>query len=385
MKLTALFITTLLCALSASAADAPEAQIANKQLQVKMYLPDAANGFYKGVRFDPSGIINSVQYKGHTFYGPWFTKSDPAVRDFAYQGDDIAVGLASGAMGPAEEFQTPLGYDTAKNGDTFVKIGVGVLKKRDDTRYAFSNPYDNVNPGKWPVNKKANSISFTQELTDAASGYAYVYTKTIHFNDDTNEMVIDHSLKNTGKLPIKTLLYDHNFTMFDHLPTGEITVTTPYTIASAPAGGRGGAPAGAPGAAPQGAPPQAAAANGAPGGRGGAAGASGGRGGGGGRGGLDPNVAAIDGKTFAYKKTLEGQERVSSPLAGFGSTPADYDFRIENHKAGIGVRIQGDQPLQNASLWSIRSVVAVEPFINIAADPGNTFTWKYTYTFYTLQ
>jgi hypothetical protein len=35
-------------------------------------------------------------------------------------------------------------------------------------------------------------------------------------------------------------------------------------------------------------------------------------------------------------------------------------------------------------VWSIRPVVAVEPFIEVAADPGKTFTWKSTYTFYTL-
>jgi hypothetical protein len=29
-------------------------------------------------------------------------------------------------------------------------------------------------------------------------------------------------------------------------------------------------------------------------------------------------------------------------------------------------------------------VVAVEPFIEIAADPGKEFTWQYTYTFHTL-
>ena len=48
------------------------------------------------------------------------------------------------------------------------------------------------------------------------------------------------------------------------------------------------------------------------------------------------------------------------------------------------MRIQGDRPLSNASLWSIRSVLAIEPFIDIAADPGKEFNWKYTYTYYAL-
>src|SRR5437667_249120 len=83
------------------------------------------------------------------------------------------------------------------------KIGVGVLKKRDDTRYAFANVYDIIDHGKWSVNQTANSIEFTQELSDKATGYGYLYKKTIRLLDDKPEMVIEHSLKNTGKLPIK--------------------------------------------------------------------------------------------------------------------------------------------------------------------------------------
>jgi hypothetical protein len=92
----------------------------------------------------------------------------------------------------------------------------------------------------------------------------------------------------------------------------------------------------------------------------------------------------ITGNRFAYAKAVENTERVTGGLQGFGSNVSDFDFKIENHKAGTGIRIQGNRPLQNANLWSIRSVVAVEPFIEIAADPGREFTWQYTYTFYPL-
>ncbi len=316
------------------AATSPEATISNKQIRVKMYLPDPVNGFYKGARFDWSGIINSVEFAGHTFYGPWFSKIDPTVRDVSYKDDDILVSVNTSAMGPAEEFQTPLGYDNAKEGDGFVKIGVGVLKKRDDTRYAFANVYDIVDHGKWNVNKNGNSVEFTQELNDKATGYAYLYKKTIRLADDKPEIVIQHSLKNTGKLPIKSVLYNHNFTLFDQLPTGDITVTVPYQIKSTR-------------------PP-------------------------------DANAAVITGNQFVYTKPIQNTDRVTGGLQGFGATASDYDFKIENRKAGTGIRIQGNRPLQNASVWSIRSVVAVEPFIEVAADPGKEFAWQYTYAFYTL-
>ena len=316
------------------AAASPEATISNKQIRVKMYLPDPVNGFYKGARFDWSGIINSVEFAGHTFYGPWFSKIDPTVRDVSYKDDDILVSVNTSAMGPAEEFQTPLGYENAKEGDSFVKIGVGVLRKRDDTRYAFANVYDIVDHGKWTVNNTANSAEFTQELNDKATGYAYLYKKTIRLTGDKPEMVIEHSLKNTGKLPIKSVLYNHNFTLFDHLPTAGITVTVPYEIKATRL--------------------------------------------------PDPNAAVITRNQFAYAKPIENTDRVTGGLQGFGPTASDYDFKIENRKAGTGIRIQGNRPLQNASVWSIRTVVAVEPFIEVAADPGKDFTWQYTYTFYAL-
>jgi hypothetical protein len=37
------------------------------------------------------------------------------------------------------------------------------------------------------------------------------------------------------------------------------------------------------------------------------------------------------------------------------------------------------------SLWSIPTVLAVEPFIDIQVGSGESFTWKYTYTYFTLS
>jgi hypothetical protein len=51
-----------------------------------------------------------------------------------------------------EEFRTAdsaLNYAEAKPGETFVKIGVGVLKRPDEARYAFRNPYELLDGGKW--------------------------------------------------------------------------------------------------------------------------------------------------------------------------------------------------------------------------------------------
>src|SRR5580704_8860381 len=140
------------CFVSAlAAADYPQAEISNGLIHAKLYLPDATAGFYRSTRFDWSGVIASLEVGGHNYYGPWFTKQDATVRDFIYKDTDIVVSAESGSMGPADEFQTPLGYDAASPGGTFVKIGVGVLRKADNSPYSAFKKYELVDPGKWSV------------------------------------------------------------------------------------------------------------------------------------------------------------------------------------------------------------------------------------------
>ena len=124
-----LLFLLLLCAVSLVAADPPTAEISNGKIRAKVYLPDAAKGFYRGTRFDWSGVIFTWKRRAY-YYGPWFTKRNPAVRDFVYEGEDIVAGACSSTTGPADEFR-PVGYDAAKAGGTFVKIGVGALSKPD--------------------------------------------------------------------------------------------------------------------------------------------------------------------------------------------------------------------------------------------------------------
>ncbi|MCL5744448.1 MAG: hypothetical protein M1541_11075 [Acidobacteria bacterium] len=75
-----------------SAASPPEAEITNGVIRVRLYLPDAKTGFYRGTRFDWSGVIGDLEYAGHSYYPQWFQRSDPSVHDFIYDGDDIVAG-----------------------------------------------------------------------------------------------------------------------------------------------------------------------------------------------------------------------------------------------------------------------------------------------------
>ncbi|HVY95222.1 MAG TPA: hypothetical protein VHA14_20825, partial [Bryobacteraceae bacterium] len=98
----------------------------------------------------------------------------------------------------------------------------------------------------------------------------------------------------------------------------------------------------------------------------------------------NPQMALVEGKRITYLKTLQDHETVAMPVEGFGPDAKDYDIRVENPKAGMGVHIVGDKPLASVALWSIRSVIAIEPFVAISIAPGRTMNWSYTYTYYAL-
>jgi hypothetical protein len=131
--LLSLFLSATVCA----ASDYPQAEISNGQLRAKMYLPDSRNGYYRSTRFDWSGAVYSLQYKGHEFYGVWYDRIDPKVINWVHQGPEIVSGPCSALAGPVDEFQTPLGWDEAKPGETFIKIGVGVLRRGEGTYNRF--------------------------------------------------------------------------------------------------------------------------------------------------------------------------------------------------------------------------------------------------------
>lgn len=316
----------------------PEKQITNGVLTAKIYLPDAEKGFYRGTRFDWAGMIGSLEYKGHNYFGPFFEKFNPAVSDVVI-GDPVEAGINSSASGPVEEFVsrpdgTVLGYADAKPGEAFCKIGVGALRKIDNAPYSSYTNYSILNGGKRTLKSGADFIEFTQEV-NCGDGYAYTYSKTIRLRNDEPVMTIEHRLVNTGTKLIQTQVYDHNFLTIDRQPTGpEITISFAFT--------------------PK--PTQA----------------------------LD-HLAEIRANRLHFSKVFEGSDTFYGEFTGFGKSAADYGLMVENHKSGAGVEIRGDQPVVNLGVWAVRTVVAPEPYIEMNVPAAKEFKWKYTYRFYTIR
>ena len=336
-KCIVMFLPMLIGFCCLSPAQTRDVEISNGIIQATIHPPDPISGFYRGTRFDWSGVIASLKYAGHNYYGPWFTKTDPTVVDYIYQGADIVAGPCSAVTGPAEEFSTNdegLGFSEAAPGGTFLKIGVGVLRKPDNAKYSMFRLYDVVDHGQWSVQVRPASIVFTQSVTDPSSGYGYLYQKAVRLVAGTPQMVIEHRLTNIGKRPIVSSVYDHNFLVLDNQGVGpDFTVILPFEIHPAK-------------------PVKA--------------------------------LGAVNGKTISYLKQLEGHDLFGVAIEGFGKTADDYKITIENRHVGAGMNITGDQPLESEELWSIRSILAMEPFIHMSIEPGKDFTWKYTYDYYTI-
>src|SRR4051794_17507104 len=82
------------------AEEPPSAEISNGQIRAKIYLPDQNHGFYRSTRFDWSGVIGSLKYKDHVFYGPWYYKIDPTDYDFNYDDQGVVSAPFTAMVGP---------------------------------------------------------------------------------------------------------------------------------------------------------------------------------------------------------------------------------------------------------------------------------------------
>jgi len=292
----------------------PQATISAGQSRATVYLPDPTTGYYRGTRFDWSGSIASLEWQKHSYFGQWFEKYDPRLHD--------------AITGPVEEFSS-VGYDQAAPGGSFVRIGVGAVRKPDEPAYRQFGMYDITDPGKWTINRTPSAIEFVHELRDTG-GYSYVYRKNVRLSGNT--LTLEHHLKNTGTKAIATSVYEHNFYMLDKQPTGpDYIVRFPFEARAArPLNG----------------------------------------------------LAEVRGHEVAFLQPFEPKQTIFTELEGFGAGTADYDLRVENRKTGAGVRQTGDRPIAKLVLWSAATTVCPEAFIDLKVEPGSETSWSITYEFY---
>lgn len=299
--------------------DHPHVALRSGDLRLVVFLPDANTGYYRAQRFDWSGVIGCASYKGHSYWGQWFRRYDPDVND--------------SITGPVEEFRAEdgaQGYSSAQPGGTFVKIGVGVLRKTSNAPYRFGDSYPIVDTGHWSVHVDKRSVTFQQRLT-SPDGVNYLYTKKLILSRDGSMLTLHHTLKNLGGTPLVTDVYDHDFFMLDGQPTGLGFV---LHLAFDPV-------------------PQTP---------------------------LEPG-ATVKGRDIVYQKELQPGDTVASYLTGYGSSASDYDIRLENKNTHTGIEQTGTMPISRFYLWSIHTTVCPEAYIHLDIPPGTTGKWDIHYHF----
>jgi hypothetical protein len=314
------FMVGLVAAGPVWAADYPKVILRNKSLSLTVYLPDANKGFYRGTRFDWAGVIGNVELNGrHKIFLPWKDTHDPT------NNDDI--------VGPVEEFgmTAPLGYAAAKEGEAFLKIGVGELVKPKQETYQFYHNYQIKRPGDWEVTTRPTEVVFKQSIL-AKAGYGYRYTKRVTLDAVPGSFTLHHDLTNTGTQPIDTDQYNHNFFNIDSDPVGphyRFTFPAPVKV-------------------------------------------------------KDPRerfqelVAVRSERDLVFTKPLDNGS-VFTTLDGLAGRTGPI---ILNHStSGMRVTVEGDVPFEKINVWGTPRVICPEPFIRIRLKPGESKTWFARYTF----
>ena len=224
---------------------------------------------------------------------------------------------------------SPLGYDDAAVGETFVKIGVGELRKPHRQEYSFAGDYKIVAPGQWEVTSGDSWVEFNQRLR-CNGGWGYDYTKRIALIAGTSAFTIGHSLTNIGTRPINTDHYCHNFFMIDSTPIGsDYSLRLPHATDGSVKRGelvrmrKGG--------------------------------------------GID-FIKPIEDKPFFWE------------MQGYRPTVASNWAVIENHRTSAAVEIVGDSPLIKYNIYATSTAVCPEPYVAVAVEPAARQEWTTTYT-----
>lgn len=303
--------------------DWPRAEISNGDATATLYLPDPERGYYRGSRFDWSGVIARLDWRGHSYVDRWFPEYHPRLHD--------------AITGPVDAF-LPIGYEAAAPGETFLAIGIGALVRPDHRPYHFSYPYPIADGGEWSSEVFPEAVRFVHQFDDG-SGHSYRYVKTVRLLEGEPTMLIEHQLSNLGTEPLETSTFNHNFLILDGAVTGpRLSLRFGFQLEGVgEARGFG-------------------------------------------------ELADAQGRQIQYRRDLERAEIVASGFVGFDPTSvSDYHFNIENAETGAGIRITADRPLSKLYFWSIRTTACPEPFVDLSVPPGETTNWTIAYRMYEVE
>ena len=292
-------------------------QLVSESLQLSLHAP--GDGFYEGTRFDRGGVFASLLFRGVEMAGPWFSAYSPTMHD--------------AVQGPAEEFSA-IGFDEAAPGESFVKIGVGLLRRPDDAPYDRFRLYEIVDAGSWEVVSGADRISFRHVL----EGW-YEYEKKIVLTGESS-FEIRHALH--GLVPLEGDVYNHNFFTFGKMAVGP---TRQMDFPFQPVGDWRA---------------------------------------------VYDSVGFTDSGIRFSRQLAEGESVYTGNLHESGRDGMPYELTIREAAAechypaspgNLSVHITGDVPVTHTVLWANHRIACLEPYNAFRTAPGSPCRWTVRYAF----
>eukprot|EP00978_Attheya_sp_CCMP212_P011044 scaffold26962_cov48-Attheya_sp.AAC.1 len=207
-----------------------------------------ASYFYNSTRFEHGSMVGLIRFlNDNVYYGTdlWRAPHDPfwpesgvgLASEFGF-GDDGAscsknCGWESSPSSPIAN--GVLGYDDAKAGEPFLKIGVGALLKasceacdanNNTDTYRFNSPYqfssDQYFPWKALPSTDGNTVVMEQEAfleqEESSTNVGYRLRKVVTLKGTT--LKIESTLTNLGSKPFTTPWYSHHFFTCNGIPAG---------------------------------------------------------------------------------------------------------------------------------------------------------------------
>ncbi len=241
--------------------------------------------------------------------------------------------INSGGRGFYNEFgiESAIGFESSKPGESFHKIGVGLLKKDNDP-YIFLKKYD-FQPAKIETEFFSEKVIFTIS-SEEINGYAYKLCKSVIL--DNASFYIEYVLENTGTKAFSTSEYVHNFVSMNNEKIDSAYILKfPFRIEPS---------------------------------------------------GFNESVNPMQKVSF-IKNAVNWKSEVEepfffSPLNAEESDRCSWELVHENEK--IGLRETCNGRVNKVNLWGTSHVVSPEVFHPIHLRPGEKDNWKRKFDFFEL-
>tara|TARA_Y100001933_G_scaffold222942_1_gene234136 strand:- start:106056 stop:107072 length:1017 start_codon:yes stop_codon:yes gene_type:complete len=275
----------------------------NAFLDVHLVTPSHPAGGVDAVRFDQTARVTNLKYKGIELL------------------DERGMPDEFGLLGIGV-----LGYEDGD--DTFVKLGVGQLKRNKPQQYHFGTAY--------PLQALADTrIEFVGpheiqlvQTFNHVSKYSYVYRKKISIDPQASVLKFDYALENHGQDEMTFDTYNHNFFKMGEGAIGSRLHFNPGFIPAY----------------------------------------------------LSTDRLLLDEQGVSFSRDLLAPQTIFLPFLGNEKPFADAAILTDRY-AGIKASIKHVPSPLHFTFFADSKAIAPEYFIRLTVKPQDAVTWQRTYTF----